>query len=551
MAKKIGAVNNSNDNELKVESLAGLGDDVCAERIAQHFASVSQEYLPIDVSALPAFLPAPKPPQVDELEVFERLKKLKKTKSTQPIDLPYKLRKEFSPELAAPLADIINSSLQQHVYPTLWKQEWVTPVPKVTSPKTITDLRKISSTSEASKVYEGFLKEWIMEDISPNIDPAQFGNQPGTGTDHMMVAMLDRIILMLDESDGHAAVITALIDWSSAFDRQDPTIAIQKFYNMGVRSSLIPILVSYLQGRKMTVKFGSSVSSVYDLPGGGPQGSLLGGIEYMVNSNDNADFVEDEDKFKYVDDLSVLEFVCLAGLLCEYNFRLHVASDVGIDSYFLPPQNIQMQDHLDSILSWTQENLMVLNEKKSKYIIFNRAQADFNTRLTLNNINLEQVREARVLGVVLTDYLKFDICKRAFARISMITKLKYVGVPIPDLINIFSLFVRSLLEYCNVSWHSTLTHEQSDDIERVQRTALKVILGNEYIDYQSSLKKCGLDTLYSRRQKRCLTFGIRSLKHPKHRLMFPLNNLPDATNTRNRNKFEVNFARTSTYQNIK
>ena len=272
----------------------------------------------------------------------------------------------------------------------------------------------------------------------------------------------------------------------------------------------------------------------------------------MVNSNDNAEFVEDEDKLKYVDDLSILEFVCLAGLLCEYNFRLHVASDVGIDSYFLPPQNIQMQDHLDSIFSWTQENLMVLNEKKSKYIIFNRAQADFNTRLTLNNINLEQVREARVLGVVLTDDLKFerntqDICKRAFARISMITKLKYVGVPIPDLIDIFSLFVRSLLEYCSVSWHSSLTQEQSDDIERVQRTALKVILGNEYTDYQSSLNKCGLDTLYSRRQKRCLTFGLRSLKHPKHRLMFPLNNLPDA-NTRNRNNFEVNFARTSTYQ---
>ena len=542
MAKKIGAVNNSNDKELKVESLTGLGDAECAERIAQHFASVSQEYLPIDVSALPTFLPAPKPPQVGELEVFERLKKLRKTKSTQPIDLPYKLRKEFSPELAAPLADIINSSLQQHVYPTLWKQEWVTPVPKVTSPKTITDLRKISSTSEASKVYEGFLKEWIMEDISPNIDPAQFGNQAGTGTDHMMVAMLDRIILMLDESDGHAAVITALIDWSAAFDRQDPTIAIQKFYNMGVRSSLIPILVSYLQGRKMTVKFGSSVSSVHDLPGGGPQGALVGGIEYMVNSNDNADFVEDEDKFKYVDDLSILEFVCLAGLLCEYNFKLHVASDVGIDSYFLPPQNIQMQDHLDSISSWTRKNLMVLNERKSKYIIFNRAQADFNTRLTLNNTNIEQVHEARVLGVVLTDDLKFerntqDICKRAFARISMITKLKYVGVSIPDLIDVFSLFVRSLLEYCSVSWHSSLTQEQSDDIERVQRTALKVILGKEYTDYQSSLNKCGLESLYSRREKRCLTFGLRSLKHPKHKLMFPLNNIPDATNTRNRNMF--------------
>jgi hypothetical protein len=77
----------------------------------------------------------------------------------------------------------------------------------------------------------------------------------------------------------------------------------------------------------MTVKFGSSVSSVHDLPGGRPQGSLLGGIEYMLNSNYNADFVEDEYKFKHVDDLYILEFVCLAGLLCEYNFRLHVESN--------------------------------------------------------------------------------------------------------------------------------------------------------------------------------------------------------------------------------
>ena len=112
----------------------------------------------------------------------------------------------------------------------------------------------------------------------------------------------------------------------------------------------------------MTVKFNGSKSSTYDLPGGGPQGTLLGGIEYLVNSNDNADFLEDDEKFKYVDDLSILEFVALAGLLCEYNFRLHVASDISIDSYYLPPQNINMQEYLDKISEWTNTNLMVLNE---------------------------------------------------------------------------------------------------------------------------------------------------------------------------------------------
>ena len=161
--------------------------------------------------------------------------------------------------------------------------------------------------------------------------------------------------------------------------------------------------------------------------------------------------------------------------------------------------------------------------------------------------------EARVLGVIISDDLKFerntqDICKRAFARISMLTKLKYVGVSTPDLVDVFSLFIRSLLEYCCVVWHPTLTQDQSYDIERVQRTALKVILGDEYIDYESSLMECGLETLHSRRQKRCLTFGLRSLKHSKHKAMFPVSNQSDGTKVRLKNKFHVNFAHKTRYQ---
>ena len=153
MAKKIGAVNHSKDVELKVEALCGLGDNESAERIAQHFSAISQEYLPLDVAALPAFLRAPLPPRIDELEVFKRSQKMKKTESTQPIDLPHKLRKEFSPELSAPVSDILNTCLEQQVFPTLWKHEWVSPVPKVNNPKSLEDLRKISSTSEFSKLF--------------------------------------------------------------------------------------------------------------------------------------------------------------------------------------------------------------------------------------------------------------------------------------------------------------------------------------------------------------------------------------------------------------
>ena len=47
----------------------------------------------------------------------------------------------------------------------------------------------------------------------------------------------------------------------------------------------------------------------------------------MVQSNDNASTVKPEDRYKYVDDLSVLQLVLLSGLLVDYNVRQHVASD--------------------------------------------------------------------------------------------------------------------------------------------------------------------------------------------------------------------------------
>ena len=130
----------------------------------------------------------------------------------------------------------------------------------------------------------------------------------------------------------------------------------------------------------------------------------------------------------------------------------------------------------------------------------------------------------------------------------MITKLKYVGVPTQDLIDVYKLYIRSLLEYCSVAWHSSLTKEQSYNIERVQRTALKVILGYAYTDYGTALELCGLDSLSDRRESRCLTFGLRCIKHPKHREMFPLCDNPDQLDLRDRSQFQVNFARTSTYQ---
>ncbi len=337
MAQKLGIPGSSRD-EISVESLQDLDPPAAANKIASHFARISQSYEPISADKLPSFLPAQPAPVIEEYQVYLELSRMKKTKSTLPIDLPYKLRKEFAPELAVPLTNIFNSCLKEGKYPAMWKYEWVTPIPKIKNPLLEKDLRKISGTSDFSKLFEKFLMKWILDDIGPNLDPAQHGNMKGTGTEHFLVKLVDSIKKHLDDNQSSPVVIGTMLDWSAAFDRQCPNLAIQKFMNIGVRSSILPVLTSYLSGRSMSVKFNGCMSEVFSMPGGGPQGTLLGVIEYIVNSNDNANCVDVKKRFKYVDDLKFLELLRLANRsnsVSRYDVRNHVPSDIGTDFVFI------------------------------------------------------------------------------------------------------------------------------------------------------------------------------------------------------------------------
>ena len=176
--KKVGGLKQK-VSRLNIESLEGKSDYDCAQAIGEAYSAISQTYSPVDLTALPAFLPAQLPPQVQQLQVWERLGKLKKTKSTFPIDLPEKLRKEFAVELSAPLTNILNSCLSQGVFPLIWKEELVVPVPKKEILKVVKDTRKITCLSDFCKIYEGFLKTWILEDLSKSESFSQFGGKSG------------------------------------------------------------------------------------------------------------------------------------------------------------------------------------------------------------------------------------------------------------------------------------------------------------------------------------------------------------------------------------
>lgn len=479
------------------------------------------------------------------------LTQLKTNKSTVPGDLPAKVIKHFAAYLAEPLADIINTAVKRGEYPQIYKFEVCTPIPKVQPTETISQLRNISGLLNFDKIMEKLISNLMVADMAAKLDPAQYGNQRGISIQHYLVKLVHSILTALDKNSKREkfAAVVSLIDWKDAFPRQCPKLGIKSFLKNGVRASLIPVLVSYFQGRQMIVKWHGCKSKPKNINGGGPQGSIFGILEYLSQSNDNADMVPSSDRFKFVDDLSTLEIIELISIgLSHYNLKKHVPSDILTSNLYLPSEKLKTQQWLTEINKWTEENKMLLNESKTKAMVFNFTRDyQFSTRLKLKGQTVENIKSTKLLGTIISDDLKWNlntnsIIRKANTSMEILRRVASFGAPIEDLRQIYILFVRSLIEQSAVVWHSSLSEDEITSIERVQKTAVKIILGNEYKSYKDGLVKLNLVTLKERRDELCLNFAKKCVRNPKTRDMFHKNTKDHEMNLRHTEQFKVQFA---------
>ena len=90
-----------------------------------------------------------------------------------------------------------------------------------------------------------------------------------------------------------------------------------------------------------------------------------------------------------------------------------------------------------------------------------------------------------------------------------------------DLKAFYTGVIRSVLEY-GTQWNGNLTVEQSNDIERLQKRALRIILPG--MSYDHALRQSNLKTLKQRRDVMCVDM-IKKMSNPGHKLhhLLPMN----------------------------
>ena len=114
----------------------------------------------------------------------------------------------------------------------------------------------------------------------------------------------------------------------------------------------------------------------------------------------------------------------------------------------------------------------------------------------------------------------------------LLRKVASFGTSADELKDIYILYIRSILEKSATVWHSSLTEENKNDLERVQKSAFKIILGEQYKTYSNALQKLQLETLNLRRENLCLSFAASR------------NENSNKTDTRYPDKFKVQHANT-------
>ena len=253
-----------------------LTDQECAEQIAEHFASISREYAPIDINALPERVQSTlktrsKAPIITEYDCYMKLKAAKKPMSGVPGDLPSSIVKEFTVELANPVSKLLNNIIQSAKWPEHYKTGYVIPIGKIPQPESEDDLRPIALTNFFSKVMEHFVVMWLLQCVGDKIDFRHYGGTKGNSVSHYLIEFINFILYSLDDSEP-TSVLACLVDFAKAFNRQDHSILVTKLCDMGVPSWLLLLVIAFLENRNMRVRYKGKTSGPKWLPGGGPQG---------------------------------------------------------------------------------------------------------------------------------------------------------------------------------------------------------------------------------------------------------------------------------------
>lgn len=351
------------------------------------------------------------------------------------------------------LTSYINYILLNASFPSELKIAKVLPIYKQGNKALAENYRPIAILPTFAKAIEKIMCDQLTNYLNETnfFSSNQFGFIRKSGTSIACVNLIQQIQSSVDSKKVTACTF---IDLKKAFDTVKHELLIEHLNKINMAYDAKKLIKSFLQNRKQYVQIGNDRSTIKNVECGVPQGSRLAAPLFIIYLND-------------IFELNLFGFIQL------------YADDIALTYSCSNLDELQskMQTDLNTISEYMSRKLLVINTKKTNYIIFRQKNDKLNNfHLFLSNDKINRQMEVKYLGLTITAKLTWnkhidDMKKKIIPYIAVIRKAKY-ALPLSCLRHIYNAYIQSGLCYLIQIW-GTAPKYKINEIQRIQNKAIK------------------------------------------------------------------------------
>jgi hypothetical protein len=368
------------------------------------------------------------------VEIIKIIKELE-TKNSSGHDLLSNrmLKKEMS-WFATILPSLINSSMEEGIFPKVLKKATVIPVFKKGEKDNMNNYRPISLLPVMSKVFEKVINTRITKvlDNKGYIDENQYGFRKNHSTEDAILKFTDEIERDISEKKH---VVSVFVDVSKAFDSCDHTILINKIRKIGLYGQSLELIKSYLKDREQIIWVNDKCGGTFKINIGVGQGTILGPTFFKI----------------YIMDLHKWTKLLCVKFADDSNFKGSGKTKDEVEQL--------VNSEMTIIHKWFCDNKLTLHPGKSRFMVHSR---DKLININMGNHPIQRVgyglqeEAVKFLGLYLDENLDWKIhCKKVQDKIGKGNYLlwRHKNVLTKNTRKtIYESFVRCHLMYCLSIW---------------------------------------------------------------------------------------------------
>ena len=389
-------------------------------------------------------------------EVKNYLSHLNIYKSGGPDQIHPKLLKTLSKnsDFVIAITSLFNECIASGSIPKIWKTAQVTALHKKGPKWEARNYRPISLTCILCKVFEKVVRNHVMNHFLPFVSDTQHGFLKGKSCLSNLFECFDKIDEIVN-SGGDVDIL--YLDFQKAFDTVPHKRLIHKLRTYGITGKTLDIITDFLSSRTFQVRVGDTLSDVFKVTSGVPQGSVLGPLLFLIFINDIPNGIKSF-LLLFADDLK---------LIVNANLK-----------------DVTQQD-LDILSEWQKKWLLSFNttDNKCKVLSISKYGTRENiSKYYLNDSLLPNVADEKDLGVNIESNLAWGShIKSNISKAKQCTgwvKRNVISRDADVMVNIYKSLIRPHLEYCVQLWSPKPEHGNWAtimDLESIQREFTRLI----------------------------------------------------------------------------